>query len=230
MSEKISRRFFLSRSLLGLTALSMALPVKHPPVKVASGKKMPPYGKEPKLLHVAVDYSGPGITEARVLGLLVVAEATKHVDMIRKMRKEHKFFRALRHNSTDKNKLSFGNAVLVYFLRSEDMQFVAVVTPLTSSRKRKAALALAVDHLHQRGVGASLDPALAERAALVKKEKKGKAADDLGQLADILTGAVYVDLQSSTSTRTEFAKTLRKRLGVPRLTSLPNHPRFRVLT
>ena len=218
MSEEISRRSFLSGSLLGLAALSISL---------ASGKKSAAKKKEGPL-HVDVDHSGQDLDDTSV-GVLVVANAPKHLDTMRRLRKDLQYFRPLRHNSTDLRRVPYGNALIDYFLKTDDMRFVAVVTSHGSPRLDD--LAVALKHLRKGGLGASLDPAVLARAAAVRKGLKGVAADEIGQLADVLTGAVYVDFSRSPSQRrSEFAKALKQKLKASRLAPFNGHPRFSVIT
>lgn len=184
----------------------------------------PPAGKP----RVVLEQSGSRSTSVLVFGVLAVANPAKHLLALRDLRAKHKYRRALRHRNLDESKVPYGSAVIDYFLASDDFHFAAVVLKQRGATARKRAIIKLTTAIREHG-GLQV---YEQDVPNAKPWKKGTNSDNLRQLADILTGAVYVDATHNTNElRTVFAARLREKLKVKRLdvASLSGGKRFLVV-
>jgi hypothetical protein len=74
-----------------------------------------------------LDESGRPQDQGFAVGLLAVADPSKHAGKINELRREVGYFRTLRYKSTDRQKIAFVKRLTDYFLAEEDLAFFGMV-------------------------------------------------------------------------------------------------------
>ncbi|MBI4514085.1 MAG: hypothetical protein HY702_08245 [Gemmatimonadetes bacterium] len=230
-AHSCTRRFFLTRSpiLVGSSALFPAC--ERDPFSLEPDSDAP----RTDGLHLYIDESGtPSGGGIFVAGALVAQNPVKHERRIQQLRREHRYYTELRYSSTDRFRVPFARAVIRYITGDRDLRFMARVAEgdvaegyvdlyATLLQETVAVEEPFVAHVERRSSGGRdrlLQQELLTRVRNLRRVEiiDGSAGNELGQVADLLTGSIYGEMSGVRDrAKAGLLAELRSQLGVSRL-------------